>query len=265
MPRWPEVLLDPATRLHWRITALAPVDSDFGFRERHLEHHLLWHVTDGRAEVRLAAGDGIGLRRGSLMWLPPQTVHDVWIPRGARPMFAYSFSFRVDCAGTDHGFDQPILRDHEPAVTPLLDELHADCALADRYSPLRSRAVLFTLFTRLQRGAQGHGGAGLDTTQRHALIRYLDRRLHLRPTPADLAQRVGLSPDYFARTFRRAFGISPKRWIVQQRIHRAALLLQQERLPVHAVAERLGYADANLFSRQFRSVMGRAPGSYRRG
>lgn len=106
--------------------------------------------------------------------------------------------------------------------------------------------------------------AGLHAGQRTRLAAWARRHLHDHPTPAELAAVVGLSPDYFTRVFRQTYGLPPRAWLVRERVHAAARLLQESGQSVSKVADRFGYASVAQFSRQFKQVTGRSPSAYRR-
>jgi AraC-like DNA-binding protein len=110
------------------------------------------------------------------------------------------------------------------------------------------------------------GGAPLlDESARRRLVEYAGARVRERPTPTDLAAVLRLSPDYFSRIFRRTFGVSPRKWLVRERVGQAAVrLLDAPELTISEVAYEFGYEDIFLFSRQFKAVTGRSPSSYRR-
>ncbi|MFF4935051.1 helix-turn-helix transcriptional regulator [Streptomyces griseofuscus] len=89
------------------------------------------------------------------------------------------------------------------------------------------------------------------------------KELTERPRVADLAQMVGLSPDYFTRTFRRTYGMPPREWIIRQIIQHAAAHLDRTGKSIAQIAAFYGYPDSFLFSQQFKSVMGVPPQVYR--
>ena len=70
----------------------------------------------------------------------------------------------------------------------------------------------------------------------------LQAQLSAPPSLEELAAAVNLSPFHFARVFRRATGMPPHTWLMQQRIARARTLLQGGCLPLE-VATQLGFAD----------------------
>ena len=89
----------------------------------------------------------------------------------------------------------------------------------------------------------------------------LQAQLSAPPSLEELAAAVNLSPFHFARVFRRATGMPPHTWLMQQRIARARALLQGGCLPLE-VATQLGFADQSHLSRQFKQVYGVGPGAY---
>jgi AraC-like DNA-binding protein len=82
------------------------------------------------------------------------------------------------------------------------------------------------------------------------------------PSLEELAAAVNLSPFHFARVFRRATGMPPHTWLMQQRIAQARALLQSGCLPLE-VATQLGFADQSHLSRQFKQAYGVGPAAYR--
>lgn len=82
--------------------------------------------------------------------------------------------------------------------------------------------------------------------------------------PLDLtaiATQVGLTPLVLRRRFRQHLGCSPSMWWRQQRLQRAAQLLQRH--PVSEVAQRVGYTDPTALAKQVRRHFGRTPSSFR--
>ena len=79
-----------------------------------------------------------------------------------------------------------------------------------------------------------------------------------------LARLAGLSPKHFSCAFRQSLGLSPHRYVVRQRIHRAAQLLADHALPTVQIANAVGFADQSHLTRCFVRVMGCTPSSYRR-
>lgn len=96
-------------------------------------------------------------------------------------------------------------------------------------------------------------------------IRYLDERL-CDPglTASAVAERVGLDLWQFCRKFKSATGRTCSEFIAERRMSEAMRLLQRGDLLIKEVAYRVGFEDANYFSRRFKRVVGRSPSSFTR-
>ncbi len=79
----------------------------------------------------------------------------------------------------------------------------------------------------------------------------------------ELAEELGFGYESFRKDFRARFGVSPNDYRIRRRVERARSLLEQGELTVKEVAHELGYANAFVFSRQFRQLMGVPPSSFR--
>ncbi|WP_435887674.1 GlxA family transcriptional regulator [Streptomyces antimycoticus] len=90
------------------------------------------------------------------------------------------------------------------------------------------------------------------------------RRLELPLSLDELAAHAAMSTRTFARRFREETGLSPGRWLTQQRLRRARHLLESSDLPVERVAHEVGFATATSLRRHLAAEAGVAPSAYRR-
>jgi AraC family transcriptional regulator len=81
---------------------------------------------------------------------------------------------------------------------------------------------------------------------------------------ADLANHEGVSRKHFGFLFRERTGLTPAHFATQVRVHEAARMLIETRLPLKAIAAACGFANANHFSKAFRRLQHLSPASYRR-
>ena len=88
--------------------------------------------------------------------------------------------------------------------------------------------------------------------------------LHLPLTLAELAERAQMSGRTFARRFRDEVGMSPGRWLIQQRVERARHLLEGSDLSVDRIAGEVGFATAASLRQHLHAALGVSPLAYRR-
>jgi AraC-like DNA-binding protein len=109
-----------------------------------------------------------------------------------------------------------------------------------------------------------------NTTQNAKLLRRLlrakdrmDAACHEKWPVRRLAQVSGVSEAHFARSFKKAFGVPPHRYLLTRRIERATALLRDTDLPVTEIAFHAGWESLGTFGRTFRDVTGGSPGVIR--
>lgn len=79
---------------------------------------------------------------------------------------------------------------------------------------------------------------------------------------AELERETGRDRYTIARQFRRAFGVSPSRFVTLRRLERARRMIAEGRGLAEAAAA-AGFADQAHLTRQFRSAYGTSPGKWR--
>ena len=80
-----------------------------------------------------------------------------------------------------------------------------------------------------------------------------------------LARVSGVSEAHFARSFKRAFGVPPHRYLLARRIERATALLRDTNLSIIDIAFNAGWASLGTFGRTLRDVTGQTRGPSGRG
>jgi AraC-like DNA-binding protein len=77
-----------------------------------------------------------------------------------------------------------------------------------------------------------------------------------------LAREAHFSRAHFVRSFKRAFGETPHRYLLRRRIERAKELLRNTPLSVTEVSLAVGFRSLGSFSSAFRQLVGESPSAY---
>jgi two-component system, response regulator YesN len=83
-------------------------------------------------------------------------------------------------------------------------------------------------------------------------------------TVLNLAREFHLSPSYLRRYFKHQTGVSMGEWLNEQRLQRAAHLLENSYMSVKEIAHVIGYGHASSFIRAFERRFAQAPARYRK-
>lgn len=78
-----------------------------------------------------------------------------------------------------------------------------------------------------------------------------------------MAAKANMSRRTFDRKFRASFNLSPKAWLIQQRIERAKGLLETESVNMETLAQLAGFDNATTLRHHFRRLIGVSPKQYR--
>ena len=79
----------------------------------------------------------------------------------------------------------------------------------------------------------------------------------------DLASIAHMSNDHFLRAFRAASGITPYRYVLEQRLQKACLALKNSNAPIAHVAVECGFNTPAHLSSRFHARVGVSPSKYR--
>ncbi|MEM7189004.1 MAG: AraC family transcriptional regulator [Pseudomonadota bacterium] len=82
-------------------------------------------------------------------------------------------------------------------------------------------------------------------------------------TNEELADLAGMSRSSFTERFKRVMGQQPGAYLRAWRLDQAAEALMHSSAPIDAIAERVGYASKEAFSRAFQAKFGAAPSAWR--
>jgi transcriptional regulator GlxA family with amidase domain len=96
-----------------------------------------------------------------------------------------------------------------------------------------------------------------------ALEAFVAKNLKGTITLDEVASTLSLSARTLSRRVRAATGLSPRRFIQKIRLSSALHLIEQTRLPLDQVAERVGLADAAVLHRLVVRHTGQSPGRFR--
>jgi transcriptional regulator GlxA family with amidase domain len=91
----------------------------------------------------------------------------------------------------------------------------------------------------------------------------IDAASHEEWPVARLAGVSGVSAAHFARSFHRAFGAPPHRYLLTRRIEKATALLRDSELSITEIAFQTGWSSLGTFGRTFRDITGETPSALR--
>lgn len=157
----------------------------------------------------------------------------------------------LEASPMDDRIEATLLRFLEAMADPVETAVLGPALLRELYFRILSGAQGATLRSVL--GERGHlGRVALALKRIHA--DYAERL-----DVSRLAREAGLGPAAFHAHFKAVTQTTPMQYLKSTRLHRARLLMLQKGMTAAAAADRVGYASASQFSREFRRLFGQTP------
>ena len=82
-------------------------------------------------------------------------------------------------------------------------------------------------------------------------------------TVRDVADHVGLSPEYFTKLFKQETGLNIKEYILQTKVEAAKEMMAHSDLSVSLVAMELGWSNFSHFTQVFKKYENMTPSEYK--
>lgn len=93
-------------------------------------------------------------------------------------------------------------------------------------------------------------------------MEYMGRNYFRDISLPEMADRAGVTPNYFSKVFKEEAGINFVDWLNKLRVEKAIQLLEEGTFKVYEVAEKVGFSDYKYFSAIFKKIMKCTPKQY---
>ncbi|MDZ4768761.1 MAG: AraC family transcriptional regulator [Chloroflexota bacterium] len=163
---------------------------------------------------------------------------------------------------------RPLMAHHDPYLVHLALALRAEFTSPAPRGALYTDALAHTIMLHLLHiysnapSVRVRAPGALSLIQKYDLTEYIQVHLDRTITIADLARLVGLSVPHFERLFSATFHMPPYRYVLNERVERAKMLLCDARKSLFEVARESGFADQSHFARHFKTTVGITPRQY---
>ena len=144
----------------------------------------------------------------------------------------------------------------------LLNEIHNKCKSVsdpEEYKNETSRLFLKTIQFLSNKKAE----APNVTDPAEKIRPYIDRHITENLKISEIAKKFGFTPEHIIRIFKRTYGITPHKYILQSKIRIAMIMLESTDNSVEEISQMLSFSDPHHFSYAFNSYVGYRPSHYR--
>jgi AraC family transcriptional regulator len=164
----------------------------------------------------------------------------------------------------------PPLFKQDARIAALVREMHieakAGCPSGRLFGESLSLALLSYLArTYAERRLTIEAHARISPDQKRRVLHFIRENLDTNVAVSDLAACIGVSSDHFFQIFKASFGMSPYRFVMQERVAKAKAMLEESRKAVGEIAIELGFPSHSHFTKIFHKMTGATPSQFREG
>ena len=155
---------------------------------------------------------------------------------------------------------EPILERIETAP----DQVGTERLVITDKIPIRDHRGLVMGLAGIGRQVERLSGRSGTVDQFARMIDHMQKNFGESMTTRELAKMSGMSVSQFERRFRRAFGSSPRQYLLRLRVNAASRLLVETRETIATIAQHCGFHDHAHLCRSFQRVMNTTPSMFRK-
>ena len=259
---WLRAVLDPKTNVALNRCIYAPWKGPKRGQAMRMNRHLLVYVERGTLHARVD-DEKFHLPYGSILWVSPGCDKEFWST-------ADSSSIRVhlDIRSDDEHltwFEGGALRRDCQEAYPHFHRLHHLHRYHKPSSNQQVRALTVLTASIFRDAAKATVPSYKLSSERCDVIEaFIRENITSQITAQDIADLLEMTPDYVTRLFTETYGVPPRQFIKEERLLRAAELLEETSTLIKTIAYDVGIPNVSLFCRLFHKRIHKTPSQYRK-
>ena len=154
--------------------------------------------------------------------------------------------------------------DNSDEITKFINEINLEYSVGAKYFKELAEAAAEKMMIYLARSDEAAAGESKRDILQKELFIQARAEIHMdicrQWTVEDMARLVNMSESRFYYLYKKMFGITPQRDLVEKRVQTAQMLLAKKQMTVKETARLTGYSNEYHFIRQFKQITGITPG-----
>lgn len=224
-----------------------------------------WFYIQSKTKICIDLGRGLTeFKENCAILFPPMTIV-TYSACGDDELILDWFSFYADESfkiSSSVPVKQPIYLPFPFFTYDIIHMLAVENRFPGSYNQNSYECLIQLLLNKLSESVQ----LSHNLTMEQSLIKL---RMQIYNTPGEswnveeMAQSLNISPGYLHNIYKTLFGVSCIEDVITARIDLAKLLLRENHLPIHKIADECGYQNSEHFFRQFKKRAGITPRQFR--
>ncbi len=160
--------------------------------------------------------------------------------------------------------DNPVGQDKARELKRYFDAIYSAQNPEKGSFTLDALAALYGFFGKISHPEVSQAHVSAKQAHIAAAKEFIENNYAFSISVEDVAKSVGVSPNYLSNIFNEIESSSPKRYLTQTRMEKAALLLRSGQYKIKEVAAMVAYPNQLHFSAAFHKYFGVSPVSYKK-
>ncbi|MEM8674162.1 MAG: AraC family transcriptional regulator [Cyanobacteria bacterium P01_G01_bin.67] len=244
------------------------------------KHHILAYLLSDfspRQVTRIADQEYDGVQRRGDIWLKPRDSSGFWhwentdecLIFAINPAFLRQIATETNCLNPDKIEVLPLANTRDPALDLMAGQFLQEIYYGELGNRLYIESLANIFAVNLLRNHCAFSATfneysdGLPPFKLKQAISYIHDHLNETIKLKDIADLLDISQYYFCRLFRDSTGVSPYRYVIQQRVDKAKKLMAKSNLPLSDIAFECGFSSQSQMTQHFSKLVGVTPKKYR--
>ena len=196
---------------------------------------------------------------GSIIFVPPQIHHEIIFYQSTE-LDNYSVKFKFLSDKKINIFKEPFIiqvsKEKKAVLLSLLKKIVGEFVMDLPISPRRLNNLI-NLISEIKSSAEPNT---LDNTDLvYKVKKIVNQNFSKELLTSDIAYKVGLSPEYLSRQFKKLTGKTLIAYINTQRLNSSLIMLQNTKMPLKQIASECGFKNVYYFSTIFKKNFSLTP------
>ena len=234
-------------------------------------NYTIWNIYDGNVRIEIN-GQVHKAGPGDVIFFYPGDTYKAYTDEAGCSFLFFIFSFQlgnnIDVLSDNHlsGFyHHPIVYQKSMEFTnQYITTYHGkESSLIKLYAFFLDYFADFSYWSEFSIPFKAYSTT-MDNLLIHQILDYMNTHYTENITVKQLAEKASMSEKNFIRYFHFNVWISPKQYLIEQRMKYATELLADEENSISYIAQVVGYSDPYCFSKAFHKYYGESPSSCRK-
>ena len=222
------------------------------------ENDLLVFINRAKVTYSMKDGETFSLKNGDIAYVPSGKEYTFTVNERDED---YGCTYGINFLLFDDLHQRVFLENNQiiPDANHLREYFHKMSEISE--SGTRSYAELHSIFYKiissLSEGEKHNNIKNFPAIKKG--IDYLENDTSLSLSVLEIAKMCNVSQNYFCRLFKAYSGMTPQEYILNTKIEKAKVLLNETSLSVYEVSLQCGFQDSSYFCRLFKKKTGVSP------